>query len=170
MNPHIIATFDSPDKAEQAYYGLQAYVNRDEISIVHMNEDRTKSVDLSTDTVFDGMGYGALVGGGVGLAIGMSTLLIPGIGPILAIGPLIATLAGSTAGSIAGGLIDLGVNRYTAEKMASHIERGLVVMTIGISNSTNRQSVIDTLKVHGAIDIHDEDVEISEDREPPVYT
>lgn len=170
MKPHIIATFDSPDKAEQAFYALQAYVNREDISVVHMTDDRTKSRDLSADTIADGIGYGALIGGGIGLAIGMSTLLIPGLGPILAIGPIISTLAGTTAGGIAGGMIDLGINQYTAEKMATHVERGLVVMTVGIANPALRDTIIDMLKVYGAIDIHDEDVEISQDQEPPRYT
>ncbi len=167
MKPHIVATFDSPDKAEHAFYALQAYVNRDDISIVHMNDDRTKSSDLSADTVADGIGIGSLVGGGIGLAIGMSTLLVPGIGPILAAGPLFATLAGSTAGGIAGGLIDLGINRYTAETMASHVERGLVVMTIAVPNPALREPITEMLRVYGAIDIHDENVEISHDREEP---
>lgn len=170
MKPHIIATFDSPDKAEQAFYALQAYVNREDISIVHMTDDRTSSRDLSADTVADGIGYGALFGGGLGLAIGMSTLLIPGIGPILAVGPIITTLAGTTAGGIAGGLIDMGINRYTAEEMATHVERGLVVMTVEVANPSLRDLIVQVLQVHGAIDIHDEIVEISEDQEQPRYT
>lgn len=167
MKPHIIATFRTPDQAEQCFYALQAYVNREDVSIVQMTDDKSTSRDVSADTVADGIGYGALVGGSIGLAIGMSSLLIPGLGPILAAGPIIATLAGGTAGGIAGGFIDLGINRYRAEEMAAHVERGLVVLTVAVPNPSLRESITDTLRVHGAIDIHDEDVEISEDVETP---
>ncbi|MGD8188726.1 hypothetical protein ACQCN2_01880 [Brevibacillus ginsengisoli] len=169
MKSHVIATFDSPEKAEQAYYALQAYVNREDISIVHMSDDKKNSSDLSADTIADGIGYGALIGGGFGLAIGMTTLLIPGIGPILAVGPILSALTGVTAGGIVGGIVDLGINRYTAESMASHVERGLVVMTVGIANPALRETILDMLNVYGAIDVHDEDVEISRDQEPPIY-
>lgn len=167
MKPHIIATFQTPDQAEQCFYALQAYVNREDVSIVQMTDDHTKSRDLSADTVADGIGIGALVGGGLGFAIGMSTLLIPGLGPILAVGPIIATLAGGTAGGITGGFIDLGINRYKAEEMAAHVEQGLVVLTVAVPNPSLRQTITDTLRIHGAIDIHDEDVEISQDVDTP---
>ncbi len=163
MHPHIIAVFDRPDQAEQAYHALLAYVNRDDISIVHKPDAQAGSLDLSADTMINGMGWGALIGGGLGLAIGMSTLLVPGIGPVLAFGPIIAALAGTTAGGIAGGFLDLGVNRYTAERMAEHVEKGAVVLTVGVPNPALRDSIVQTLRQYGAHDIHDEPVEISED-------
>src|SRR3954470_5944280 len=66
----------------------------------------------STRTI-TGLSTGAAIGGFGGLLLGLGALAIPGIGPIIAAGPLAATLAGATLGAATGGLIgaftDLGI-------------------------------------------------------------
>ncbi|WP_139491567.1 hypothetical protein [Brevibacillus dissolubilis] len=163
--PHLMAVYDSPQQAEQVFNALQSFVKREDISIVHQAPDEYSTRDLSTDTVADGIGWGALGGSGLGLAIGMSTILIPGIGPLIALGPIMTTLSGLVVGGITGGLIDMGINRYTAEAMTEHVKKGLVVLTVAIPNESLRQSITNLLDEHGAIEIHEEEVMLSQDAE-----
>src|SRR6186713_1210302 len=75
-----------------------------------------------------GVGAGGVIGGTLGLLAGIGALAIPGVGPLIAAGPLLATLsgaaAGATVGGIAGGLIGLGVPEFEAKSYENRISEG----------------------------------------------
>ena len=118
----IVGSFDSFNEAHQVANDLRAagFLDSD-ISIVANNaagdyrdDPRvTTTKDTDTSATAKGAVTGAVVGGGAGLAASLAGLAIPGIGPIIAAGPIVATLAGAGTGAVAGGLIgglvDLGV-------------------------------------------------------------
>jgi uncharacterized membrane protein len=84
-------------------------------------------------------GSGALVGGLAGLVIGLVALAIPGIGPVIAAGPIAAAIVGAGAGAVTGGiigsLVDLGVDEDYAEYYSEGIRRGGTLVTVyGIDN------------------------------------
>lgn len=104
-------------------------------------------------------GEGAAVGGLTGLLIGAGLMLIPGIGPIFAVGPLAAGLAGAVTGGvagavtggIAGGLIDLGVPDEDARYYERRIGEGAYLVT---ANCHGRdEQVRDIMRHHGAEDV-----------------
>jgi hypothetical protein len=146
----VIGYFDRLDRAEAAGEALvRERFPRDDISII-ANETSTSSGATSTrvvtekDGVSAGATTGAVMGGAFGVALGLGALVIPGIGPVLAAGPLAAALAGGAAGAAAGGvagglvgaLVDAGVPREHAEHYAEGIRRGGAILTIsGLSDA-----------------------------------
>jgi uncharacterized protein (TIGR02271 family) len=118
--------------------------DREQISIVAQGSDYEQYADADgrltyeDDGVGDGAGTGATVGavggGIIGLLAGLGGLLIPGIGPIVAAGPLVGALAGAGVGAVAGGLVgalvDLGVPEDDAEYYAEGIRRGGTLVTV----------------------------------------
>ncbi len=86
-----------------------------------------------------GAGTGALVGGVGGILAGLGALFIPGIGPIVAAGPLIGALMGAgigvASGGVLGGLVGLGVSKDDAEYYAEAIRRGGTLVTVQAEDS-----------------------------------
>ena len=109
-------------------------------------------------------GVGAGVGGVVGLLVGLGALAIPGIGPILAAGPLAAALGvtvgstltgaaiGAAAGGIIGALTHLGVPKDQAEYYAEGVRRGGTLVTVSASDD-DAQRAVDIMNGAGAVDI-----------------
>jgi hypothetical protein len=99
---------------------------------------------------------GGVVGGAAGLAASLMGLAIPGIGPIIAAGPIVSLLTGAGVGAVAGGLIggltDLGVSRPDAEYYAEAVRRGGALVTVR-ADDARADRAADIMRSHGAIDI-----------------
>jgi hypothetical protein len=99
---------------------------------------------------------GGVVGGAAGLAASLMGLAIPGIGPIIAAGPIVATLSGAGVGAVAGGLIggltDMGVSKSDAEYYAESVRRGGALVTVR-ADDTRADRAAEIMRDHGAIDI-----------------
>jgi uncharacterized membrane protein len=160
----IVGSFDSFNEAHRVADDLRAagFLDSD-ISIVANNasgeyrEDaRVRDTDKDASATAKGAVTGAVVGGGAGLAASLAGLAIPGIGPIIAAGPIVATLAGAGTGAVAGGLIgglvDLGVPENDAQYYAEAVRRGGALVTVRADES-RADEVTDILRSHGAIDI-----------------
>ena len=104
-----------------------------------------------------GAGTGAAVGGIAGLALAFAPLAIPGIGPILAAGPIAAALAGAGIGAVAGGLIGgltkLGVPEEEAHYYAEAVRRGGILVTVAADSAAQADLAVVIMKRHGALDI-----------------
>src|SRR5215831_2595298 len=72
-----------------------------------------------------GAGTGVVIGGALGWLLGIGALAIPGLGPFIAAGPIVAALAGAgvagTVGGIAGALVGLGIPEYEAKRYEGHV-------------------------------------------------
>ena len=81
-----------------------------------------------------GAGVGAAAGGLAGLLVGLGALAIPGIGPVLAAGPLVAALGGAGMGAVAGGIIgsltEAGIAEQDANFYAEGVRRGGTLLTV----------------------------------------
>jgi len=99
---------------------------------------------------------GGVVGGAAGLAASLMSLTIPGIGPIIAAGPIVAALTGAGVGAVAGGLIggltDLGVSHEHAEYYSEAVRRGGALVTVRADESRAERAA-EIMREHGAIDI-----------------
>src|SRR4029079_1734591 len=143
MTTTISRLYNSYDRAAQAVRDLEAAgVAHSEISIVANNSDNwysgnggTKRVDRDGDGVDDraegagtGAGIGAGIGGAAGLLAGLGLLAIPGVGPVVAAGWLVATAAGAAAGGLTGGIVvaltQAGVSDEDAQVYAEGVRRG----------------------------------------------
>jgi len=110
-----------------------------------------------------GAGTGAALGGLAGLALAVAPLAIPGIGPILAAGPIAAALAGAGIGAVTGGLIggltNLGVPEEEARYYADAVRRGGIIVTVAVDRAAQAATVVAIMKRHGAVDIDQRDTE-----------
>jgi hypothetical protein len=81
-----------------------------------------------------GGGAGVVLGGALGLLVGLGVLTIPGLGPFLAAGPVMAALAGAGAAGVAGGLIGaligLGIPEYEAKRYEGLLKQGHVLLSV----------------------------------------
>lgn len=139
----VIATYRNITEAQKAVTDLvNAGFERDNISLVVSDTEGRYQHLTSQANVTDpndvSAGEGALVGGIeggiIGMALGLGALAIPGIGPVLAFGPLIGGLIGAGAGAITGGLaaslIDLGIDETDAHTYAEAVRRGYALVTV----------------------------------------
>jgi hypothetical protein len=123
-----------------------------------VDRDRIRDRDVADDAsgAATGAVTGGVVGGAAGLAASLMGLAIPGIGPIIAAGPIVATLSGAGVGAVAGGLIggltDMGVSKTDAEYYAESVRRGGALVTVRADDSRAERAA-DIMRDHGAIDI-----------------
>lgn len=157
--PHIIATFYNLQHAEQAFQQLLNFIPRDDISFVHRQDpSQTEEDDMSSDNPLNGILIGSTLGGIGGALTGLSLLAFPGLGILLAVGPIYAALAGATSGGIIGGLMDIGINQFEAEEIENHVRGGAVVLTVEAASSADYQQITSTLKQYGADYLTDEPI------------
>lgn len=104
-----------------------------------------------------GAGTGVLLGGALGWLVGIGTLAIPGLGPFIAAGPIMAALSGAAAGGVLGGvtgaLIGLGMPEYEAKRYEGKIQEGRVLISVHTENSTERDRAKAIFEQAGAEDI-----------------
>jgi uncharacterized protein (TIGR02271 family) len=113
-----------------------------------------------------GAGTGAVLGGGLGWLVGIGALAIPGIGPFIAAGPIVAALAGvgvgGAVGGITGALIGMGIPEYEAKRYEGHVKNGGILLSVHSDNSEWTSKAKDILKATGAKDIASTGEAISE--------
>jgi hypothetical protein len=104
-----------------------------------------------------GGGTGGIVGGTLGLLAGLGALAIPGVGPLVAAGPIMAALSGlavgATVGSIAGGLIGLGIPEINARVYEDKIKAGNVLVAVHTETSEKVDLAKRVLEEHKADDV-----------------
>jgi hypothetical protein len=104
-----------------------------------------------------GAGTGAVIGGTLGWLAGIGALAIPGIGPFIAAGPIVAALAGvgvgGTVGGITGALIGLGIPEYEAKRYEGRVKEGGILLSVHSDNSEWTNKAKEVLERTGAQDI-----------------
>ncbi len=150
MMKTVVAMYNNVAEAERTVHSLvDQGVPREKVSLVASNQENLPSQEYVTSNETSGAVQGAGVGAGIGAAlggiggilVGLGALVIPGIGPVLAAGPIAAALggiAGAGAGAIAGGatggligaLTDMGVTEQQAGYFAEGVKRGGVLVTV----------------------------------------
>ncbi len=100
---------------------------------------------------------GAVLGGVLGWLVGIGALAIPGIGPFIAAGPIVAALAGAGAvgalGGIVGALVGLGIPEYEAKRYEGRIKSGGILLSVHCDSSDWVAKAKDILKHSGAEDV-----------------
>ena len=100
---------------------------------------------------------GGAIGGTIGLLAGVGALAIPGLGPFIAAGPIMAALAGvgvgGTVGGVIGALLGMGLPEYEAKRYEGRIKNGGVLMSVHCDNSDWADKAKELMKSTGAEDI-----------------
>lgn len=162
-NTAVFGIFKTVAAAEQAVGTLTSagFANND-ISVLlsdaqssheFAHEKNTKAPE-GTAT---GATAGGIIGGTLGLLAGIGTLAIPGIGPLIAAGPIIAAFAGIGAGGAAGGiigaLVGMGIPEYEAKRYEGHVKNGGVLMSVHCATSQQVTRSKQLLEGSGADDV-----------------
>lgn len=117
------------------------------------HEKQTKAPEGTTT----GAIAGGAIGGTLGLLAGIGALAIPGLGPFIAAGPIMATLAGIGSGGVVGGLIGalvgMGIPEYEAKRYEGRIKEGGILLSVHCDNSDWVSKAKDILKNTGAEDV-----------------
>ncbi len=104
-----------------------------------------------------GAASGAVLGGALGWLAGIGALAIPGVGPFIAAGPIMAALAGVGAGAVTGGLVGgltgLGMPEYEAKRYEGRIKEGGILLSVHCDSSDWVRRAKDILESTGAEDI-----------------
>ena len=104
-----------------------------------------------------GAGAGAMVGGALGVLAGIGLLAIPGLGPFIAAGPIMAGLAGLGVGGVVGGitgaLIGMGIPEYVAKRYEGRVKEGGILLSVHSDSSDWTKRAKEILERTGAQDI-----------------
>lgn len=165
MAKTVVGLFDDRVAAQNAVQELTAEGFRgDEVSLVskkpdgrgveveYVEEDGHKQIE----DMAKGAGTGAAIGAGAALLLSLTALSIPGIGPVLAAGPLAALIAGAGVGAAAGGLASglkrLGVGDDDANTYAEGLKRGGTLVTVNTDNE-RADAAVGVMRRVGAVEI-----------------
>jgi hypothetical protein len=117
----------------------------------------TEKASKAPEGAAAGAGTGAVLGGTLGLLAGVGALAIPGVGPLIAAGPIVAALTGmgvgGTLGGIAGGLVGMGIPEYEAKRYQGRIEKGAILLSVHCDTSEQIKRAKEVLENTGAEDI-----------------
>lgn len=104
-----------------------------------------------------GAGTGAVLGGGLGWLVGIGALAIPGLGPFIAAGPIMAALAGAGVGGAVGGLtgalVGMGIPEYEAKRYEGRVKNGGILLSVHSDDSTWTKKAKEILERTGAQDV-----------------
>lgn len=157
----VVGLYDTINDAQNAVDQLvSAGFTRDNVSVVSNNARGEYRVNIGDDVDGAGAGAtgGALVGGTIGVLAGLGALAIPGIGPVIAAGPLLAGLAGAGVGALTGGLLgaltDAGISESDAHYYAEGIRRGGTLVMANVEEA-RADYARDVLNQAGAINVEE---------------
>lgn len=162
-NTAVFGIYTSREAAERGADALLAAGFRNaDVSVLMADVQSTKQFAHEKNTKApEGTTAGALsggaIGGTLGLLAGIGAIAIPGVGPLIAAGPIMATLAGAGAGGavgvLIGALVGMGIPEYEAKRYEGRVKNGGILLSVHCDNSDWVDRAKDILKQTGAEDI-----------------
>ena len=142
---------------------LTAGFSNDDISVLAPDQESTRQLATEKNTkapegAAAGATTGGLLGGTLGLLAGIGALAIPGVGPLIAAGPIMGTLAGLGAGAATGGLIGalagMGIPEYEAKRYEGRVKDGGVLVSVHCDDPEQVDRAKEVLETAGAEDVY----------------
>jgi hypothetical protein len=153
----------SRDQAEQIVDQLKtSNFSNNDISVLFPDKGTSRDFAHEKNTkapegIATGAGTGGVLGGALGWIAGIGALAIPGVGPFIAAGPIMAALSGAAigaaAGGIAGGLIGLGIPEMEAKRYEGKVKEGNLLISVHTENSDEVKLAKEIFTRCGAQDI-----------------
>jgi hypothetical protein len=107
-----------------------------------------------------GVTAGGLLGGALGVLVGVGALAIPGLGPFIAAGPIMAGLAGlgvgGAVGGLVGALVSMGIPEYEAKRYEERVKNGRILLSVHCDTNTKVSVAKDVLRASGVVRSEDE--------------
>jgi len=117
----------------------------------------TKKATKAPEGAATGAGSGAILGGALGLLAGIGALAIPGVGPLIAAGPIMAGLAGlgvgGAVGGLTGALIGMGIPEYEAKRYEGRLQKGGILLSVHCDTSDDIKRAKEIIESTGAEDV-----------------
>jgi hypothetical protein len=162
-NTAVFGIYSSITSVEGAVDALQkAGFRNTDISVLFPDNAGTKDFahekgSKAPEGATAGAGTGAVLGGALGWLAGIGALAIPGVGPFIAAGPIMAALAGAgvggALGGITGALIGIGIPEYEAKRYEGRVKKGGILLSVHSDNSDWTKRAKNILEQTGAEDI-----------------
>lgn len=169
MNQHpdkkisVFGIYKSRMAAEQAVDQLKysGFRNSD-ISVLMPDHETTKDFAHEKNTkapegATAGASTGAILGGALGWLVGAGALAIPGVGPFIAAGPIMASIAGAgvggAVGGVSGALIGMGIPEFEAKRYEGTVKDGGILLSVHCDSSDWTKKAKDLLETSGAKDV-----------------
>ena len=163
MNKAIVGIVQTLPQADQIVGTLQsAGLRGEDISVLLSSESSTKRFahehhTKAPEVAVEGASAGGMIGGAIGLLAGIGVLSIPGLGPFIAAGPLMAALSGAavgaTMGGIAGALVGLGIPEIEARVYEGKVRGGNLLIAVHSDDGEMRKRAAEIMKANGAEDV-----------------
>lgn len=162
----VFGIFADRSTVERAVDQLKSagYRNSD-ISVLMPSKEGTQDFAIAKETkapegAAAGMATGVAVGTGLGWLVGVGALAIPGIGPFVAAGPIMAALAGAgiggAAGGIAGAMVGAGIPEYEAKRFEGLVKGGGILLSVHVDDHEWEKKADAILRSSGAKDVASE--------------
>jgi hypothetical protein len=162
-NTAVFGIYKSADQAERAVDSLiSAGFPSANISVLLPDTRSTKEfahekATKAPEGTAAGVTAGGVIGGTLGVLAGIGALAIPGVGPFIAAGPIMAGLAGlgvgGAVGGLVGALVGIGVPEYEAKRYEGYVKGGGTLLSVHCDTSEQISRAKDLLKGTGATDI-----------------
>jgi hypothetical protein len=162
-NTAVFGIYPNRTSVESAVDALKAEGFRNtDISVLFPEKTGTKDFAHEKSTkapegATTGAGTGAVLGGGLGWLAGIGALAIPGLGPFIAAGPIMAALAGAGVGGAVGGLtgalIGMGIPEYEAKRYEGRVKDGGILLSVHSDDSQWTKKAKEILERTGAEDV-----------------
>src|SRR6201989_3369895 len=162
-NTAAFAIFPSRAEAEKAVNELTAAgFSSQDVSVLMADKSGTRDFATEKNTkapegTATGAGVGGTIGGTLGLLAGVGGLAIPGVGPLIAAGPIMATLAGvgvgGAVGGVVGALVGMGIPEYEAKRYEGRVKDGGILVSVHCETSDEISRAKDIMKATGGEDI-----------------
>lgn len=163
MNNAVFGIANTAEQAESIVTRLQSLgIQTSDVSVLFpdkagtrdfAHEKNTKAPEGATTGGLAGMG----VGGALGLLAGIGALAIPGVGPLIAAGPIMAALSGAAVGGATGGLIGalvgLGIPELEAKQYEGKVRAGNILISVHTESGDERARAKQALEEAGATDV-----------------
>ncbi len=144
MKSSVLGLIETRQQADGILQKLQneGFKNED-ISVLFPDKESSRDFAQKKETKLPegatvGAGTGGVIGGVVGLLAGIGSLAIPGLGPFIAAGPIMAALSGGAIGAgfggIAGALVGLGIPEYEAKRYEGKVKEGDILISVHTDN------------------------------------
>lgn len=156
----IASTRDQADRIVDQL--KRADFSNNDISVLFPNKDATEDFAVEKNTkapegAATGAGAGGVIGGTLGWIVGIGALAIPGVGPFIAAGPIMAALSGAAIGAatggIAGGLIGLGIPELEAKHYEGKVKSGSILLSVHTDDPDEINRAREIFESAGAEDI-----------------
>ncbi len=160
MSQAIIGLVPNFESADFLVHGLtyNGFNNNDISMLVPDTNLGYEKHSKAPEGTANGAAAGGIIGGTLGLLAGIGAITIPGIGPFIAAGPIMAALSGiavgGTVGGVTGGLIGLGIPEIEAKQYESQLNEGNILVSVHADTNELADKAKKVFEAANAKDIH----------------